>query len=70
MVPGVPVDVGSTSDVETGPEDPGASVVPQVVADWNAGVYGIGGAKVLAGGALAVAGTFNVSSVSTSDVET
>ena len=31
VVPGVPVDVGSTSDVETGPEDPGTSVVPAVL---------------------------------------
>lgn len=49
---------------------PGASVVPHVVADWNAGVYGIGGAKVTASALTAVAGTFNVYSVSTSDVET
>lgn len=49
---------------------PGESVVPQVVADWNAGVYGIGGAKVLASALPAVTGTFNVYSVSTSDVET
>lgn len=49
---------------------PAASRVPQVVADWNAGVYGIGGAKVLASALPAVAGTFDVYSVSTSDVET
>lgn len=49
---------------------PAASVVPQVVADWNAGVYGIGGAKVLASALPAVTGTFNVYSVSTTDVET
>ena len=49
---------------------PGASVVPQVVADWNAGVYGIGGAKVLASALPAVTGTFNVYSVSSTDVET
>jgi len=49
---------------------PGASVVPQVVADWNAGVYGIDGAKVVAGALPAVAGTFNVYSVSSTDVET
>lgn len=49
---------------------PGASVVPQVVADWNAGVYGIGGAKVPASALPAVAGTFNVYSVSSTDVET
>lgn len=47
-----------------------ASVVPQVVADWDAGVYGIDGAKVLASALPAVAGTFDVYSVSTSDVET
>lgn len=49
---------------------PGASVVPQVVADWNAGVYGIGGAKVLASALPAVTGTFNIYSVSSTDVET
>lgn len=49
---------------------PGASVVPEVVADWNAGVYGIGGAKVLASALPAVTGTFNVYSVSSTDVET
>jgi hypothetical protein len=49
---------------------PGASVVPQVVADWNAGVYGIGGSKVLASALPAVTGTFNVYSVSSTDVET
>lgn len=49
---------------------PGASVVPQIVADWNAGVYGIGGAKVLASALPAVTGTFNVYSVSSTDVET
>lgn len=49
---------------------PAASVVPQVVADWDAGVYGIGGAKVLASALPAVTGTFNVYSVSTTDVET
>lgn len=49
---------------------PGAWVVPQVVADWNTGVYGIGGAKVAASALPAVTGTFNVYSVSTSDVET
>jgi len=48
----------------------GESVVPQVVADWNAGVYGIGGAKVAASALPAVAGTFNVWSVSSTDVET
>ena len=48
----------------------GLSVVPQVVADWNAGVYGIGGAKVAASALPAVTGTFNVYSVSTTDVET
>lgn len=49
---------------------PGASVVPQVVADWNAGVYGIGGKKVAASALPGVTGTFNVFSVSTTDVET
>jgi hypothetical protein len=49
---------------------PGATVVPQVVADWNAGTYGIGGAKVVASALTAVAGTFNVYSVSSTDVET
>ena len=49
---------------------PGASVVPKVVADWNAGVYGIDGAKVLASALPAVTGTFNVYSVSSTDVET
>ena len=45
-------------------------MVPQVVADWDAGVYGIGGAKAAASALPAVTGTFNVYSVSTSDVET
>lgn len=49
---------------------PGASVVPQVVADWTGGVYGIGGAKVAASALPAVAGTFDVYSVSSTDVET
>ncbi len=49
---------------------PGATVVPEVVADWNAGVYGIGGSKVAASAMPTVSGTFNVYSVSTSDVET
>lgn len=49
---------------------PDESVVPQVVADWDAGVYGIGGAKVAASALPAVTGTFNVWSLSTSDVET
>lgn len=49
---------------------PDASVVPEVVADWDAGIFGIGGAKVLASAMPAVSGTFDVYSVSTSDVET
>ncbi len=49
---------------------PGASIVPDVVADWDAGVYGIAGAKVLASALPAVTGTFDVWSVSTSNVET
>ena len=49
---------------------PGESVVPDVVADWDAGVYGIAGAKVAAGALPAVTGTFNVWSVSSTDVET
>lgn len=49
---------------------PGSAVVPQVVADWDAGVYGIAGAKVAASALPAVTGTFNVWSLSTSDVET
>lgn len=48
----------------------GSSVVPQVVADWDAGVYGVGGEKVAASALPAVSGTFNVWSLSTSDVET
>lgn len=49
---------------------PNASQVPQVVADWNAGVYGINGEKVAASALPAVTGTFNVYSVSSTDVET
>lgn len=49
---------------------PGESIVPEVVADWTAGVYGIGGEKVLASALPAVTGTFNVYSVSSTDVET
>lgn len=49
---------------------PGSSIVPSVVADWDAGVYGIDGAKVAASALPAVAGTFDVWSVSSSDVET
>jgi hypothetical protein len=49
---------------------PGASVVPEVVADWTAGVFGIAGSKVAASALPAVTGTFDVYSVSTSDVET
>lgn len=49
---------------------PDASVVPQVVADWDAGVYGIDGDKVLASALTAVTGTFDVFSVSSTDVET
>lgn len=48
----------------------GASVVPHVVADWDAGVYGIDGAKVTASALPAVSGTFDVYSVSSTDVET
>lgn len=48
----------------------GESVVPQVVADWHNGVYGIAGAKVAASALPAVAGTFNVWSLSSTDVET
>lgn len=43
---------------------------PQVVADWDAGVYGIGGQKVAASALPAVSGTFDVYSVSSTDVET
>ena len=49
---------------------PAESRVPDVVADWDAGVYGIDGGKVAAAALPAVAGTFDVWSVSTSDVET
>ncbi len=49
---------------------PALSVVPEVVADWDAGVYGIGGSKVAASALPAVTGTFNVYSVSSTDVET
>lgn len=49
---------------------PGATVVPWVVADWNAGVYGIAGSKVTAANLPLVSGTFNVYSVSSTDVET
>jgi hypothetical protein len=49
---------------------PAASRVPDVVADWDAGVYGIAGAKVAASALPLVAGTFDVYSTSTSDVET
>lgn len=49
---------------------PGSSVVPQVVADWDASAFGIGGAKAAASALPAVAGTFNVYSVSSTDVET
>lgn len=49
---------------------PSASVVPQIVADWDASVYGINGAKVAASALPAVSGTFNVYSVSSTDVET
>lgn len=49
---------------------PGLSVVPEVVADWNAGVYGVGGAKVAASALPALSGTFDVYSVSSTDVET
>lgn len=49
---------------------PSASVVPYVVADWTAGIYGIDGVKVLASALTALAGTFDVYSTSTADVET
>lgn len=49
---------------------PGASVVPEVVADWDAGVHGIGGARVTASALPGVTGTFDVYSVSSTDVET
>ena len=49
---------------------PAESIVPQVVADWDAGVYGVGGQKRPASALPLIAGTFNVWSVSTSDVET
>ena len=49
---------------------PAVSVVPQVVADWDAGVHGLGGVKVAASALPAVTGTFNVWSVSSTDVET
>lgn len=49
---------------------PGQSVVPQVVADWFAGVFGIAGDRVAASALPAVTGTFNVFSVSSTDVET
>lgn len=49
---------------------PGANRVPDVVADWTAGVHGIAGAKVAASALPAVTGTFDVYSTSTSDVET
>lgn len=49
---------------------PLSSRPPSVVADWTAGVYGIGGDKVAAGALLAISGTFDVWSVSTGDVET
>lgn len=48
----------------------GSSKPPQVVADWNAGIYGIDGKRVLASALPAVAGTFDVWSLSTTDVDT
>jgi hypothetical protein len=48
---------------------PGQSVVPQVVADWDSGIYGIAGGKVAASALPSVTGTFDVYSVSTGDVE-
>lgn len=48
----------------------GSSQPPQVVADWDAGVYGIDGKKVTAAALTAVAGTFDVYSTSSTDVET
>lgn len=48
----------------------GSSKPPEVVADWDAGIIGIGGAKVTAAALTAVAGTFDVYSTSSTDVET
>lgn len=48
----------------------GSSKPPQVVADWFAGIFGINGVKVLASALTAVAGTFDVYSTSSTDVET
>ena len=48
----------------------GSSKPPQVVADWNAGIFGINGLKVAASALPAVAGTFDVYSTSSTDVET
>lgn len=48
----------------------GSSKPPEVVADWFAGVYIIGGKKVVASALTAVAGTFDVYSTSSTDVET
>lgn len=49
---------------------PAESIVPDVVADWDGGVYGIDGAKVAASALPAVTGTFDVWSLSSTDVET
>ncbi len=48
----------------------GSSKPPQVVADWNAGIHGIDGRRVPASALPAVAGTFDVWSLSTAGVET
>ncbi|MES2753778.1 MAG: hypothetical protein V4659_03860 [Pseudomonadota bacterium] len=48
----------------------GSNKPPQVVADWFAGIYGINGSKVAASALPAIAGTFDVYSTSSTDVET
>lgn len=48
----------------------GSNRPPQVVADWFAGIYGINGKRVAASALPAVAGTFDVYSTSSTDVET
>lgn len=49
---------------------PNENEVPVVVADWNAGVYGYEGNRVAASALPTISGTFDVWSVSTSNVET
>lgn len=49
---------------------PGQSQVPQVVADWDAGIFGIDGARVAASALPTVSGTFNVYSTPVSGAET